>query len=296
MSRCINLPKEVLSTISGNCKVTKSGYATVILRDITGKFFKYTFEARCAPEANIPNEGILSCPEILNSCHECELCMSSNSGTLKLPDEDGRIRTVKLDSTSRSKIPRLRIYELEEKGIHLIQKQSKVIHDSLGHLSGTMISHAFEKGWITGNVPQNLKHDITELSQDCYPCKLGNGRNKNHGKRKSKRTKIPLELLHMDVTFGPPRNSLKTEVVNHSACLVVTDEATRFQFVYAVESSRSKTVERRSLADALGELKRDIALIDGRRRSVGMTEPIRVRGIHSDGGSDIKSVFKEILR
>ena len=24
-----------------------------------------------------------------------------------------------------------------------------------------------------------------------------------------------------------------------------------------------------------------------------MTEPIRVRGIHSDGGSDIKSVFKE---
>ena len=293
MSRCINLPKEVLSTISGNCKVTKSGYATVILRDITGKFFKYTFEARCAPEANIPNEGILSCPEILNSCHECELCMSSNSGTLKLPDEDGRIRKVKLDSTSRSKIPRLRIYELEEKGIHLIQKESKVIHDALGHLSGTMISHAFEKGWITGNVPQNFKHDIAELSQDCYPCKLGNGRNKNHGKRKFKRTQVPLELLHMDVTFGPSRNSLKTEVVNHSACLVVTDEATRFQFIYAVESSRSKTVERRSLADALSELKRDIALIDARRRSVGMTEPIRVRGIHSDGGSDIKSVFKE---
>ena len=94
----------------------------------------------------------------------------------------------------------------------------------------------------------------------------------------------------MDVTFGPPRNSVKTEIVSHSACLVVTDEATRFQMVYAVGSSRAKTVERRSLANALSELKRDIALIDARRRSVGMTEPIRVKGIHSDGGGDIKSV------
>ena len=35
------------------------------------------------------------------------------------------------------------------------------------------------------------------------------------------------------VTFGPPRNSVKTEIVNHSACSVVTDEATRFQTVYS---------------------------------------------------------------
>ena len=194
------------------------------------------------PEANIPNEGILSCPEILNSCHECELCMSSNSGTLKLPDEDGRIRKVKLDSTSRSKIPRLRIYELEEKGIHLIQKESKVIHDALGHLSGTMISHAFEKGWIT----EMFHRILSMILLSCHrivTLAVRNGRNKNHGKRKFKRTQVPAELLHMDVTFGPSRNSLKTEVVNHSACLVVTDEATRFQFIYAVESSRSKTVE-----------------------------------------------------
>ena len=289
MSRCINLPMEVLSTISGNCRVTKSGYATVILRDTSGDFFRYTFEARCAPDANVPDDGILSCPEILKSCHECELCLSSNSGTLKLPDENGQMRTVQLDKMS-SGIPRLKIYELDEKGIHLVQKESKVIHDSLGHVSGTMIGHAFKEGWITGNIPKNFERDIVELSHNCYPCKLGNGRNKNHGKRKSRRTKVPMELLHMDVTIGPTRNSVKTKIVSHSACLVVTDEATRFQMVYAVESSRAKTVERRSLANALSELKRDIALIDARRRSVGMTEPIRVKGIHSDGGGDIKSV------
>lgn len=156
MSRCINLPMEVLSTISGNCRVTKSGCATVILRDTSGDFFRYTFEARCAPDANVPDDGILSCPEILKSCHECELCLSSNSGTLKLTDENGQIRTVQLDKMS-SGIPHLKIYELDEKGIHLVEKESKVIHDSLGHVSGTMISHAFKEGWITGKIPKNFE-------------------------------------------------------------------------------------------------------------------------------------------
>ena len=97
----------------------------------------------------------------------------------------------------------------------------------------------------------------------------------------------------MDVTFGPQRNSLKCEVVDHSACLVVIDEATRFEMVYAVESTRANTVDKRSLVSALKELKADIALIQSCKSAEQKSVLVRVRGIHSDGGGDIKSVFKE---
>jgi len=81
----------------------------------------------------------------------------------------------------------------------------------------------------------------------------------------------------MDVTFGPPRNSLKCEVVDHSACLVVIDEATRFEMVYAVDSTTANAVDKRSLVSALKDLKADIALIQScksaeQKKCVGQSE------------------------
>ena len=57
------------------------------------------------------------------------------------------------------------------------------------------------------------------------------------------------------------------KIVDQKACLTVTDRYTRFQMVYPVESNRPSTVEERSLAHALKEFKRDLALIQDHRES-----------------------------
>ena len=49
-----------------------------------------------------------------------------------------------------SGIPCLKIYELDEKGMHLVQKESKLIHDSLGYVSGTMIATLSRKAGLPG--------------------------------------------------------------------------------------------------------------------------------------------------
>ena len=57
-----------------------------------------------------------------------------------------------------------------------------------------------------------------------------------HGRRGSQRTMQPLELIHVDVCFGPPRGSV-VEVVDYASALAVASEATRFNFVYGVDGN-----------------------------------------------------------
>jgi hypothetical protein len=52
---------EILTSINGTTVVTKSGVAKVDLVDAEGKHFEFHFEANCAPGADLPGAGILSC-------------------------------------------------------------------------------------------------------------------------------------------------------------------------------------------------------------------------------------------
>ena len=287
----IQIPEEVLTTINGNTPVKCAGYATVTLQDTEGELFDFTFEARCAPGAKLPGAGILSCPAILDSCKDCKMCLSRKQGFITLPDKQGRLRSVAMQVTEGG-LPELKIFNKQK--VCLISAEAKVLHDTLGHLSHCRIIHAINEGWITGVDAKRVSPELKELTSECYPCKLGQNRNRTHGRRDSRRTMQPLELIHLDVCFGPPRGSVVCEVVDHASALVIADDATRFNFVYGVDGNvRERTVKGQSLRNALIELKRDLAKIHDCRRQSGINIVLHIRGVHTDGGSDIAAVFKE---
>ena len=287
----IQIPEEVLTTINGNTPVKCAGYATVTLQDTEGELFDFTFEARCAPGAKLPGAGILSCPAILDSCKDCKMCLSRKQGFITLPDKQGRLRSVAMQVTEGG-LPELKIFNKQK--VCLISAETKVLHDTLGHLSHCRIIHAINEGWITGVDAKRVSPELKELTSECYPCKLGQNRNRTHGRRDSRRTMQPLELIHLDVCFGPPRGSVVCEVVDHASALVIADDATRFNFVYGVDGNvRERTVKGQSLRNALIELKRDLAKIHDCRRQSGINIVLHIRGVHTDGGSDIAAVFKE---
>ena len=89
----IQIPEEVLTTINGNTPVKCAGYATVTLQDTEGELFDFTFEARCAPDANLPGAGTMSCPDILESFKDCTMCLSREKGFITLPHEQGNLRS-----------------------------------------------------------------------------------------------------------------------------------------------------------------------------------------------------------
>ena len=273
--------REMLTSINGSTPVTRSGFATVGLIDMDGKHFKFSFEAKCAPEAELPGAGILSCSGY-------SVNLDDSSGVIRLPDENGIHHKVRIRRQSNG-LPVMDISP--EKPIFSIWLP-QLIHDTLGHVSSDRLVSAFNKGWLTSSKPlDNLQTALKAIADDCATCKIGQSRQQNHGKRSNKRCGKPFEMVHMDVTFGPPRGSMVCRIVDQKACLTVTDEYTRFQLVYPVESNRPSTVDEGSLAQVLKEFKRDLALIQDHRRKCHQDGEIRLRRIHSDGGGDIKSVF-----
>lgn len=141
-----------------------------------------------------------------------------------------------------------------------------MVHDTLGHVLSDRLLTAFDKGWITGQRRlDNLQAELKDSADNCIPCKIGQSRQTNHSKRSTKRCNKSFELVHMDITFGPPRGSMVCKVVDQKARLTITEEYTRFQLVYRVESNRPSTVEEKSLTYALNEFKQDLALIQSHR-------------------------------
>jgi hypothetical protein len=66
--------REILSSINRTTLVTKSGNAKFDLIDMEDEHFTFQFEAKCAPEADLPGAGILSCTV---SCTVNPKCTSS---------------------------------------------------------------------------------------------------------------------------------------------------------------------------------------------------------------------------
>ena len=59
--------------------MTRSGFATVGLVDTEGEYFKFSFEAKCAPGVELPGAGILSCGGY-------SINLNDSSGVIRLPD------------------------------------------------------------------------------------------------------------------------------------------------------------------------------------------------------------------
>ena len=72
---------EILTSINGTTVVTKSGVAKVDLVDAEGKHFEFHFEANCAPGADLPGAGILSCTGY-------PISLNDSGGSIKLPDAE----------------------------------------------------------------------------------------------------------------------------------------------------------------------------------------------------------------
>ena len=72
--------REILTSINGATPVTRSGFATVGLIDTEGEYFKFSFEAKCAPGVELPGVGILSCSGY-------SINLIDSSGVIRLPDD-----------------------------------------------------------------------------------------------------------------------------------------------------------------------------------------------------------------
>ena len=106
------------------------------------------------------------------------------------------------------------------------EKESILWHRKMGHISLRKMNHLVHNELVNG---VNLKNfNMTDV---CVSCKKGKQVKKSHPKKILNTIKLPLERLHMDL-FGPV--NVKS-IAGDNYCLVVTDDYSRFSWVFFQE-------------------------------------------------------------
>ncbi|GJR46365.1 ribonuclease H-like domain-containing protein [Tanacetum coccineum] len=96
-------------------------------------------------------------------------------------------------------------------------------HRRLGHVNFKNINKL-----VKGNLVRGLPSKTFKLDHSCLACRKGKQHRASCKKIEERTVREPLELLHMDL-FGP----VSVESVNRKKyCLVVTDDCSRFSWVF----------------------------------------------------------------
>ncbi|GJU40835.1 putative RNA-directed DNA polymerase [Tanacetum coccineum] len=96
-------------------------------------------------------------------------------------------------------------------------------HRRLGHVNFKNINKLVKSNLVRGLPSKTFKHD-----HSCLACRKGKQHKASCKKLEEKTVREPLELLHMDL-FGP----VSVESLNRKKyCLVVTDDCSRFSWVF----------------------------------------------------------------
>ncbi|KAD5318304.1 hypothetical protein E3N88_18250 [Mikania micrantha] len=113
------------------------------------------------------------------------------------------------------------------------EKDSILWHKRMGHLSLRKMNHLVHNNLVEGVTLKNFK-----LSDVCVSCKKGKQTKQSHKPKKYHSITVPLELLHMDL-FGPIN---RKSIAGDQYCLVVTDEFSRYSWVFFLKE-KSKTFD-----------------------------------------------------
>ncbi|KAI3797394.1 hypothetical protein L1987_32650 [Smallanthus sonchifolius] len=110
--------------------------------------------------------------------------------------------------------------------------ESSLWHRRLSHVNVKTI-----KKLVKGNLVRGIPDKEFQLDDHCIACLKGKQHKSSHRPKTLNSNDIPLQLLHMDL-FGP------TNVMSmgkKSYCLVITDDYTRFSWVYFLRTKDETT-------------------------------------------------------
>jgi hypothetical protein len=114
------------------------------------------------------------------------------------------------------------------------EKDSIMWHRRMGHINFRRMNYLVKHELVSGVPNQSFS-----MNDACISCKKGKQSKKHHPSKLVNSISAPLELLHMDL-FGPI--SVKS-IGGKSYCLVVTDDFSRFSWVFFL-GTKDETTER----------------------------------------------------
>ncbi|GJS28036.1 putative ribonuclease H-like domain-containing protein [Tanacetum coccineum] len=101
--------------------------------------------------------------------------------------------------------------------------ESKLWHRRPGHLNFKTMNKL-----VKGNIVKGLRSKLFEIDQTCVACQKGKQHIASCMSKTKNSVSLPLHLLHMDL-FGP---TFVKSLINKMYCLVVTDDYSRFTWVF----------------------------------------------------------------
>ncbi|GKC35352.1 putative ribonuclease H-like domain-containing protein [Tanacetum coccineum] len=105
--------------------------------------------------------------------------------------------------------------------------ESKLWHRRLGHINFKNLNKL-----VKGNLVRGLPSKVFKYDHTCVACHKGKQHRASCKAKLERLITVPLHTLHMDL-FGP--TSVKS--INHASyCLVITDDCTRFSWVFFLAS------------------------------------------------------------
>ncbi|GJV18911.1 putative ribonuclease H-like domain-containing protein [Tanacetum coccineum] len=105
--------------------------------------------------------------------------------------------------------------------------ESKLWHRRLGHINFKNLNKL-----VKGNLVRGLPSKVFKNDHTCVACHKGKQHRASCKAKLERLITVPLHTLHMDL-FGP--TSVKS--INHASyCLVITDDCTRFSWVFFLAS------------------------------------------------------------
>ncbi|MCO6516390.1 MAG: DDE-type integrase/transposase/recombinase, partial [Snodgrassella sp.] len=166
------------------------------------------------------------------------------------------------------------VYSIDLKNVNSAEKATCLIarasmeeahqwHRRLGHVNFKNINKL-----VRGNLVRGLPYKTFKNDHTCLACKKGKQHKASCKKIDEKTIREPLELLHMDL-FGPVS---VVSLNKKKYCLVVTDDCSRFSWVFFL-CFKDETF------DAIHDL---IIALENQLR-------LKVRGIRCDNGTEFKN-------